>query len=66
MAHSAGSGDKLARGAVRAVYTVRDEVSVSDKKWKEMFGDFDKEAFMKSKPTDPNAIKANSSGGFAE
>lgn len=37
MAHNVGSGDKLARGAVRAVYTVRDEVTISQNKWNEMF-----------------------------
>ncbi len=66
MAHSAGSGDRLARGATRAIYTVRDEVSVTDEKWNEMFGDFDPKKFQESKPNDPNAVKANSNGGFAE
>ena len=51
MAHNVGSGDKLARGAVRATYMVRDEVSISDKKWKEMFGDFDPAAFKAGKPS---------------
>jgi len=49
MAHSAGSGDKLARGARSAIYTVRDEVSVSQKKWDEMFSDFDPKAFQEKK-----------------
>jgi len=36
MGHSAGSGDKLARGAVRASYLVS-ETSITDKDWKRMF-----------------------------
>jgi hypothetical protein len=47
MSHSAGSGDTLARGAIRATYAVRDEKSISQKKWDEMFADFDPEAFQK-------------------
>ena len=49
MGHGLGSGDRLARGATKAIYTVRDEKTVSQKKWDEMFGDFDPEAF-KAKP----------------
>ena len=48
MAHSAGSGDVLARGGIRAVYTVRDEKTISEKKWSEMFDDFNPEEFRKS------------------
>ena len=47
MAHSAGSGDALARGAIRVTYTVRDEKTISQKKWDEMFKDFDAEKFKK-------------------
>lgn len=47
MAHSAGSGDKLARGAVRATFLVRDEKTISQKKWDAMFEDFDPEKFKK-------------------
>ncbi len=50
MAHSAGSGDRLARGATRAIYTVRDEKTISQKKWDEMFGDFDPKKFQEEKP----------------
>src|SRR5271157_2127878 len=32
-----GSGDKLARGARRAVYLVRDEVTIEQEKWNDMF-----------------------------
>ncbi len=49
MSHGPGSGDKLARGAPRATYTVT-ESSITDKKWAEAFGDFDVEKFM----TEPN------------
>jgi hypothetical protein len=50
MAHSAGSGDKLARGAVRAVYMVRDEKSVTQDAWDAMFADFDPKKFQEEKP----------------
>jgi hypothetical protein len=46
MAKGAGSGDKLARGAIRATYTTT-EGGVTDKKWEEMFGDFDPDKFKK-------------------
>ena len=48
MAHSAGSGDTLARGAIRAVYTVRDEKTISQSAWDSMFDDFDPKAFLKN------------------
>lgn len=48
MAHSAGSGDALARGAIRVTYTVRDEKTISQKKWDDMFKDFDPEEFKKN------------------
>ena len=47
MAHSAGSGDALARGAIRVTYTVRDEKTISQKKWDDMFKDFDPEEVKK-------------------
>ncbi len=47
MGHSAGSGDKLARGAVRASYLTT-EKKISQKKWDAMFEDFDPEAFKNS------------------
>lgn len=46
MGHSAGSGDKLARGAVKASYLTT-EKKISQEKWDEMFGDFDPEKFKK-------------------
>jgi len=46
MAKGAGSGDRLARGAVSATYTTT-EGGVSDKKWDAMFADFDPEKFKK-------------------
>lgn len=45
MGHTLGSGDKLARGAIKASYLVRDEKEISQEKWNEMFGDFDPKAF---------------------
>jgi 3-phenylpropionate/cinnamic acid dioxygenase small subunit len=45
MAHTLGSGDRLARGAVKATFMVRDAKNISDKKWAEMFDDFDPETF---------------------
>jgi hypothetical protein len=50
VAHNVGSGDRLARGAVSATFTVRDEVSISQKKWNAMFEDFDLETFLEEKP----------------
>lgn len=39
-----GSGDKLARGAVKASYLTT-EKTISQKKWDAMFEDFDPETF---------------------
>jgi len=47
MAKGAGSGDKLARGAIRATYTTT-EGGVSNKKWDDMFADYDPERFKKN------------------
>jgi hypothetical protein len=49
MGHSAGAGDKLARGAVRASYLTT-EKKITEKKWDSMFADFDPEAFKKTDP----------------
>ncbi|HXQ35036.1 MAG TPA: hypothetical protein VN843_13565 [Anaerolineales bacterium] len=65
MGHSAGSGDRLARGAHSATYLTTEQ-KISQEAWDRMFNDFDPEKFQASAPTDPNAIKASSSGGFAE
>lgn len=46
MGHSAGSGDKLARGAVKASYLTT-EKKITQKKWDDMFGDFDPEKFQR-------------------
>ena len=46
MAHTLGSGDVLARGAVRASYLTT-EKKITDEKWAEMFDDFDPEEFKK-------------------
>ena len=45
MAHGPGSGDSLARGAIRQTYAVRDEKTISQKKWDAMFKDFNPEEF---------------------
>lgn len=54
MSHSLGSGDVLARGAVRASYTVRDTKTISEDAWARMFEDFDPEEF-KNKDTQKEA-----------
>lgn len=46
MGHSAGSGDRLARGAVSASYLTT-EKKISDKKWDDIFKDFDPEKFQR-------------------
>jgi hypothetical protein len=44
-----GSGDKLARGAVKAVFPpANDGGKITDQKWKEMFEGFDAEDFKKN------------------
>ena len=66
MSKNVGYGDKLARGAVRATYPAT-EGGISADKWAQAFDDFDLEKFKNGPtPTDPDAKKANSSGGFAE
>lgn len=45
MSKGAGSGDQLARGAVRATFTTT-EGGISDKKWDKAFDDFDPKAFQ--------------------
>jgi hypothetical protein len=44
MSHGPGSGDKLARGAVRATYTTT-EGRITEDKWANAFDDFDPEKF---------------------
>ena len=46
MGHSAGSGDKLARGAVKASYLTT-EKKISAKTWDDIFKDFDAEKFQR-------------------
>lgn len=45
MSHGPGSGDRLARGAVRAVYAAT-EVKITEDKWAKAFDDFDPEKFQ--------------------
>lgn len=56
MAHGAGSGDKLARGAVKASYLTT-EKAISQKKWDSMFEGFDPEEFMKKEQPTGNGEK---------
>ena len=53
----AGSGDKLARGAVRAQFSPA--TGVSDKTWSDAFDDFDLVAFM-TKSTEEEEKNASS------
>jgi len=46
MAHGAGSGDRLARGAVKVSYLTT-EKSISQSAWDRMFENYDSEKFMK-------------------
>jgi hypothetical protein len=46
MSKGAGSGDKLARGAISATFTTT-EGGISQKKWDDMFKDYDPERFAK-------------------
>jgi hypothetical protein len=63
MARGAGSGDKLARGSVRASYLVSENKPISKRKWDDMFEGFDPEAFKNKKFVDPNAKKRESEHG---
>jgi hypothetical protein len=45
--NDAGAGDKLARGAVKATYLVSENL-MTQKKWDDIFGDFDPEEFKKN------------------
>jgi len=60
MSKGAGSGDKLARGAVRAQFMTT-EGGISDKKWNDIFGDFDPEKFKREGLPKIKGEKENSS-----
>ncbi len=47
-----GTGDQLARGAIRASY-VATEVKVSDETWAKAFDSFDYGSFMEKKEPEP-------------
>jgi hypothetical protein len=66
MSHSAGSGDRLARGARSASYLADETGGVSQEKWNDIFDGFDPEAFKTSSPTDPDAKKADSYGNIVK
>lgn len=47
---SAGSGDRLARGAVSATYLANEGNKITQDLWDKAFNDFDPEKFKKRKP----------------
>lgn len=52
-----GTGDVLARGAVRASYLTT-EKNVTEQQWNDIFADFDNEAYQKREAAkDENAVK---------
>lgn len=52
-----GTGDVLARGAVRASYLTTEQ-NVTKEKWNDIFADFDNEAYQKKEVVkDENALK---------
>ena len=53
---SLGGGDKLARGAVSAVFPAC-ETGVSEDKWKAAFEDYDSAAFLKSVEAEAEAYQ---------
>jgi hypothetical protein len=55
MSKGPGSGDKLARGAVRATYAAT-EGGITEDKWAQAFGDFDAEKFQ----SEPNKTRVRS------
>ena len=59
MSHGAGSGDKLARGAVKAQFMTT-EGGISQDKWAAAFDDFDAEKFKN------DAIKERSGDASGE
>jgi hypothetical protein len=61
MSKGVGSGDRLARGAVRATYTTT-EGGITDDKWAKAFGDFDPEKFQ----NEPNKSQVRSSDTDSE
>jgi hypothetical protein len=69
MAKGAGSGDILARGGRKASYTTT-EGGVSQKKWDDMFKDYEPEKFINGSDTDKkssgNAGSKSAGSGFFE
>jgi hypothetical protein len=64
MAKGAGSGDILARGGRKASYTTT-EGGVSQKKWDDMFKDYEPEKFINGGNTDEKSSRnaGSKSGG---
>jgi hypothetical protein len=63
MAHTLGSGDVLARGGIRASYTVT-EKKITDADWSRMFNDFDPEEFQKKEPVKADGPKEETRTGI--
>lgn len=61
MSKNIGSGDKLARGAVRA--TFGPDAKVSDETWAAAFDDFDSERFLKGDKEEVKGEKENVTTG---
>ena len=61
MSKGPGSGDKLARGAVKAQFMTT-ESSITDDKWARAFDDFDPEKFK----NEPNPAQIRSSNPGSE
>ena len=51
-----GSGDRLARGAVKAQFQATDG-RMSDEKWSKAFDDFDPEAYKNKKDEKPSDVE---------
>ena len=65
MSHGIGSGDKLARGAVRASYSTT-EGGVSDSGWSKAFDDFDPERFKNAPNQSSQRIEVSSGDASLE
>jgi hypothetical protein len=61
MSHGVGSGDKLARGAVKAVYSTT-EGGITQNKWDKAFDDYNPEEFKNA----PEKTRLRSSDAGSE
>lgn len=62
MGHSAGSGDRLARGAHSATY-LSTEKPITQKTWDDIFADFDPEKFRNKETPKAKGKKAEKNLG---